>query len=151
MASSAKAPQRGGLHRLAVGGAQTRGRRAEPGLAEHFIAPLALDAVSAEPDQADRDPVTDGHVADSVAGLRHRSGRLVAVHRRQRPAPRAVGVVDVAVADRAGGHLYPHLGRPDGVEAQILDHQRFAEGATHGCSHRRSPSNRSLDRAGDTN
>ena len=133
------AAAQGRLNRLAVGGAQTRGRRAEPSLAEHLVAPLALGTVAAGADQADRDPVADGHVADSVADLGHCAGRLVAVDGWQLPAPGAVGVVDVAVAYRAGGHLHPHLGRPDGVEAQIFDHQRFTEGATHGCSHRAPP------------
>ena len=99
----------------------------------------ALGAVATRADQAHRHPVADGYVGHVLADLGHRSGRLVAVDGRQRPAPGAVGVVDVAVAYRAGGHVDPHVVGPDGVEAQILDHQRFTEGATHNGSHRAPP------------
>ena len=62
--------------------------------------------------------------------------RLVAVHRRQRAAPGALEVVDVALADRAGGEPDPHLAAIGCCELHLLDHERFAERAADGGSHR---------------
>ena len=62
--------------------------------------------------------------------------RLVPEHRRQRASPGALEVVEVALADRAGGEPDPHLTAIGSCEPNILDHERFAERAADGGSHR---------------
>ena len=58
--------------------------------------------------------------------------RLVAVDRRQFPAPGAVEIEDVAVADGAGSRLDQNLAPVRLGELDRLDDQGLAERAAHG-------------------
>ena len=73
---------------------------------------------------------------DAGADLLDRSGSLVAPDRRQIASPFAVGVREVAVADRHGVEPDSDLSRARIGELQSLDRERCVELATHGGVHR---------------
>ena len=63
------------------------------------------------------------------------AGGLVAVDRRQRAAPGALGIGDVGVADGAGVDRHCDLAGAGRGERDVLDAERFAEGPADGGAH----------------
>ena len=63
---------------------------------------------------------------------------FMAIDGGKRPAPGAVGIEDVAVADGAGRHIHRDLPGPRDIQLDLLDRQRLAEGMTNRRAHIRS-------------
>ena len=119
------------------------GIRQRPGLvererrvAERRLAVRARRARAAGADERHDDVVALGDTLHAGADLDDDPRRLVPEHRRQRASPGALEVVEVALADRAGGEPDPQLAASGRCELHVLDHERFAERAADGGSHR---------------
>ncbi len=105
-------------------------------VAEGRLAVGARRARATGADQRHDDVVAHEDSLHAGADLDDDPRRLVPEHRRQRASPRALEVVEVALADRAGGEPDPHLTAIGSCEPNVLDHERFAERAADGGSHR---------------
>ena len=124
--------------RLAVEPVQgAPGVQREPRLARHGCAPAAGETAPAGPDQRHDDVIADPETADALSNLGDHPRGLVSVDRGQRPAPAALGVDDVTVADRARGDLDPELAGTGRVQDDVLDGQRLAERPTDRRAHSR--------------
>ena len=93
---------------------------------------LSVRARAARPAGADQrhdDVVADREPFDAGTDLGDDTGCLVPEHGRQRAAPRALEIVEVALADRAGGELHAQLAGVRCRDLDLLDHERLAERA----------------------
>ncbi|HEX6014447.1 MAG TPA: hypothetical protein VFY87_22150, partial [Geminicoccaceae bacterium] len=104
----------------------------EPALAQDLPALGALTAGAARADQRHDDVVAGRDLRDARPGLNHHTRGLVPVDGGQHPAPAALQVGDVAVADGAGRQPHPDLAGGGRIEMDVLDHQRHAELAANG-------------------
>ncbi len=95
----------------------------------------AGDAPPAGSDQGDDDVIAGLEMTNTFSYLDDYAGRLVPVDRRQHPARAALRIRDVAVADRARGHLNLELSWAGRVQDDVLHDERFAERPTDGCTH----------------
>src|SRR3954467_1899182 len=72
---------------------------------------------------------------DAGADFRHHPRSLVSCDQWHFGRPVAADLVDIAVADGAGGQLYHHFATFGRVDLNIFDHQWLIKGATDGCFH----------------
>ena len=118
--------------RAAMVGERALAVEREDFLAEHRRALGAGRAEAAGANQRRDDRIADFQTRDAGADAFDHARRLVAVDRGQFAAPGAVEKVDVAVADRAGGDLYPHFAGAGIGELDLFDAERRSELAAYG-------------------
>ena len=68
---------------------------------------------------------------DADADLHDHAGHLMAVHRRQRPAPRAIDERDVAVTDAARQDAHRDLAWSRRLKLDVLHRERLSELVTY--------------------
>ena len=82
---------------------------------------------AAGPHQSNQHRITHRIAFDARADIGDGSGRLVAINRRQMPAPAAIGIGDIRITDRTGGQFDLDLARLGRGQSDFLDAERCAE------------------------